>query len=194
MRKLLVLYYSKHGSTKLLAENIAIGAQTIGVEVLIRTVPPVTDLTEYPPINKVPDDGHVYVTKQDLVECDGLALGSPTHFGNMAAPMKYFIDGLSDLWLKGSLINKPACVFTSSSSLHGGQESTLLSMMLPLFHLGMCIVGLPYSEPQLHDTETGGTPYGASHVQTNSKRLSDDEIELAKAMGARLAEMAIKLG
>jgi NAD(P)H dehydrogenase (quinone) len=190
MPKILVLFYSKHGSTQALAEAIALGAESNGCEALIRCVPEVTNNFDKK-AQSIPDDGHLYVSKQDLLDCDALAMGSPTHFGNMASPLKYFIDGLTDLWLKGSLVDKPACVFTSTSSLHGGQESTLLSMMLPLFHHGMCILGLPYSEDKLHSTQTGGTPYGVSCMAGERfSGLSKDESELARAMGKRLAMFA----
>ncbi len=176
------------------------GVEQAGAEAFIRTVPElVTDIKDKTSPS-VPDTGHVYVTKKDIMNCDGLALGSPTHFGNMASPLKFFIDSLTDVWIKGSLVNKPACVFTSTSSMHGGQESTLLSMMLPLLHLGMCIQGIPYTESELHSTISGGTPYGASSIDTKGKdkddhrnELSDDEAVLATALGNRLAYNAIKL-
>jgi NAD(P)H dehydrogenase (quinone) len=188
--KVLVVFHSKHGATQALAEAIALGAQSKGCEAIIRCVPPVSDnINER--TSSIPEKGHLYVTKQDLKECHALAMGSPTHFGNMASPLKYFIDSLTELWLKGTLVDKPACVFTSSSSMHGGQESTLLSMMLPLFHHGMCIVGLPYSEDRLHTTQSGGTPYGVSCVSGDKfTQLSDDETQLARAMGERLAGFA----
>ncbi|GLR69954.1 NAD(P)H:quinone oxidoreductase [Agaribacter marinus] len=186
---IVVLYYSKHGSTFALAEAIARGAEQVGANVKLRTVPPVSDNLDCS-ASSIPNSGYPYISKHEIETCDGLALGSPTHFGNMAAPMKYFWDTTSDLWLKGSLVDKPACVFSSSSSMHGGQESTLLSMMLPLFHHGMLLLGLPYSEPNLHDTKSGGTPYGVTSVVQNtqhSTKLSDDELSLAIAMGKRLA-------
>jgi NAD(P)H dehydrogenase (quinone) len=190
MPKLLVLFYSRHGATQALAQAIAQGIESEACEAVIRCVPEVSnglDTKREP----VPQDGYLYVSKQDLIECEGLALGSPTHFGNMASALKYFIDSLTDLWLKGSLVDKPACVFTSSSSMHGGQESTLLSMMLPLLHHGMCILGLPYSEAKLHETKTGGTPYGVSCVSGEGfQALSEDEQILAIAMGKRLATFA----
>lgn len=195
MRKVLVLYYSKHGKTALLAQKIAMGIEQQGAQAIIRTVPEITHKTDFAIEASVPLKGHLYVTKEDLVQCDGLALGSPTHFGNMASPLKYFIDSLTDIWLKGSLVDKPACVFTSSSSMHGGQESTLLSMMLPLLHHGMCILGLPYSEPDLHTTRSGCSPYGVSTVEiVNNDKLSKEESTLAIAMGKRLASHAHKLG
>ncbi|MBF7072878.1 NAD(P)H:quinone oxidoreductase [Glaciecola sp. MH2013] len=190
--KLLILYYSRHGITEELAKTIAMGAQSTGASVSIRTVPDISANNEAVEPS-VPRSGVSYASLNDLVECDGLALGSPTHFGNMAAPMKYFIDSTSQQWLKGTLIDKPACVFSSTSSLHGGQESTLLSMMLPLFHQGMLVFGLPYSEPGLHKTEFGGTPYGATAVSRPDKNtLSAIEKELAYAQGKRLAKLALK--
>ncbi|MBT1449586.1 NAD(P)H:quinone oxidoreductase [Glaciecola sp. XM2] len=192
MAKLLVLFHSRHGATQALAEAIAQGIEASGCEAVLRRVPEVSNGldTQREPI---PDTGYLYVTKKDIMQCDGLAMGSPTHFGNMAAPLKYFIDSLTDVWVKGGLVDKPACVFTSSSSMHGGQESTLLSMMLPLIHHGMCILGLPYSEAKLHETKTGGTPYGVSCVSGDGfERLSDDEHILAVAMGRRLAAFAQK--
>ncbi|MEM0911596.1 MAG: NAD(P)H:quinone oxidoreductase [Pseudomonadota bacterium] len=193
MNPVLVMYYSRHGSTLQLAEKIADGAESAGCEALMRCVPEVSDNLDGKKA-RVPDAGNPYVTKQDLIECSALALGAPTHFGNMPAPMKYFWDSTTDLWLKGSLVDKPACVFTSTSSMHGGQESTLLSMMLPLLHHGMCLMGVPYTEAALHETKTGGTPYGVSHVSTRSDddSLSDDEVTLAMAMGKRLALWAKK--
>ena len=193
MTNVLVLYYSKNGRTQKLAEKIAMGIEQAGCIAVLRTVPDISAVTNMQVMPMVPEDGHIFVSKSDLVKCDGLALGSPTHFGNMAAPLKYFIDSLSDIWLKGSLVNKPACVFTSSSSMHGGQESTLLSMMLPLLHHGMCILGLPYSEPELHTTKSGCSPYGVSSVQDIGKELSSDEITLSIRMGERLAINARKL-
>lgn len=195
MSYILVLYYSRYGAVKQMAHYVARGIESIaGIEARIRTVPPVSPTTEATD-PAVPDSGAPYATLDDLKNCSGLALGSPTRFGNMAAPMKYFIDQTSGLWLSGSLINKPATVFSSTASLHGGQETTLLTMMLPLFHLGMMIIGIPYSEPDLNTTTTGGTPYGASHVAgTNGKNpVSDEEMRLCIAQGKRLAEIAIKL-
>lgn len=195
MADILVLYYSHTGSLRELARHIARGIDSVpGAAARVRTVPKVAVVTERiePP---VPDAGAPYVTTADLVECIGLALGSPTRFGNMAAPMKYFLDGLSGEWFKGTLAGKPAAVFTSTATQHGGQESTLLSMMLPLLHHGMVMVGLPFTEPQLSTTRTGGTPYGASHVAgpDNDLPLSDDEMKLAFALGQRLARIALKL-
>ena len=191
---ILVLYYSRHGATRCLAEHIARGVEQAGMEARLRTVPSVsTDCEAVAP--DIPDSGHLYATEEDLRDCAGLALGSPTRFGNMAAAMKYFLDGTSSLWMSGALINKPAVVFTSSASLHGGQESTLLTMMIPLLHHGMVIAGLPYSESALNSTETGGTPYGASHVAGASGRDVDEtELALARAQGKRLATLAQQLG
>jgi NAD(P)H dehydrogenase (quinone) len=190
MPKLLVLFYSRHGATEALAKAIAQGIEAEACEAIVRRVPDVTNGLDTRR-ESIPDDGYLYVTKKDLIDCDALALGSPTHFGNMASALKYFIDSLTDVWVKGSLVDKPACVFTSSSSMHGGQESTLLSMMLPLLHHGMCILGLPYSESKLHETKSGGTPYGVSCVSGEGfKGLSEDEHTLAIAMGKRLAVFA----
>lgn len=189
---ILILYYSKHGATAQLAQYIARGVATTGqFEARIRTVPAVSTTIESID-NPVPDTGAPYVSLDDLRECSGLALGSPTRFGNMAAPMKYFLDSTSSIWLNGELANKPACVFSSSSSMHGGQESTLLSMMLPLLHHGMLITGLPFTETALTETQTGGSPYGVTHVagSNNDQPLSADEITLAKAQGLRLARIA----
>ncbi len=186
MTKVLVLYYSRNGSTKKLAQHIALGASKAGAETWLRTVPPNNAGSENNPDAQ-------YVRKQELLQCDALALGSPTRFGQMAAPLKQFWDSTSDVWLSGGLIDKPACVFTSSSSLHGGQESTLLSMSLPLLHHGMLLMGIPYSEPELHSTETGGSPYGATHLDKAGKYLSIDEKALAITLGKRLATMAEKL-
>lgn len=190
----LVLYYSRTGSVKQLAQYIARGVEHIeGIEARVRTVPAVSTTCEA--IDKtIPDTGAPYATLDDLRECAGLALGSPTRFGNMAAPMKYFLDGTSSLWLAGDLVDKPACVFSSSGSMHGGQETTLISMMLPLLHHGMLLLGVPYTEPALSDTQTGGTPYGVTHVAgvSNDKPISQDEMVLAKKMGERLGRMASK--
>lgn len=188
---LLVLYYSRTGAVQRLALEIARGIEQTGSEARLRTVPPVSAGFDHTPA-AIPDTGAPYCSKQDLADCAGLALGSPTRFGNMAAPLKYFLDSTSDLWMQGSLIDKPAGVFTASSSQHGGQESTLLSMLVPLLHHGMVITGIPYSESALMQTQTGGTPYGASHVAgiNNNQTLSDDEITLARALGKRLAMAA----
>ena len=196
MIEILVLFYSRNGSTAKLARQIARGVESVeGVRARLRTVPPVSAETEQV-APAVPEDGAIYAQHKDLKECAGLIMGSPTRFGNMAAPMKYFLDGTSPLWLSGSLVGKPAAVFTSTSTMHGGQESTLLSMMTPLFHHGMVLVGLPYSEASLSSTERGGTPYGASHVAgvgTSPQPLARDEETLALALGKRVAEIAVKL-
>ena len=196
MTEILVLFYSRNGSTAKLARQIARGVESVeGVRARLRTVPPVSAETEKV-APSVPEEGAVYVQDRDLKECAGLILGSPTRFGNMAAPMKYFLDGTSALWLSGALAGKPAAVFTSTSTMHGGQESTLLSMMTPLFHHGMVLVGLPYTEPALSSTERGGTPYGASHVAGTGKSpqaLARDEETLALALGRRVAAIARKL-
>ena len=194
MSDILVLYYSRHGAVRELANHVARGIEQAGVQARVRTVPDVSPVTQAsaPP---VPDEGPPYATLDDLTECIGLALGSPTRFGNMAAPLKYFLDSTSPLWLSGALVGKPAAVFTSTSTQHGGQETTLLSMMLPLLHHGMLILGLPYTEAALLRTASGGTPYGASHVAgTNSDRpLTDDETELCRALGRRLGDAALAL-
>jgi len=191
----LVLFYSRHGNVAALADEVAQGIEATGLaEARLRTVPPVAPQTEtaLPP---VPDEGAPYVTKADLEHAAALALGSPTRFGNMAAPMKHFLDSTSDLWVSGALIGKPAGVFTSTSSMHGGQETTLVSMMLPLLHHGMVIAGVPYSEGALTATTTGGTPYGPSHVAgpDNAQPVSADERAIARALGRRLAELASRL-
>ena len=193
--KLLVLYYSRHGSTRQLAELIAQGIESVaGCEARLRTVPALTTVTQAL-APAIPSEGAPYVELQDLQECAGLALGSPTRFGNMAAAMKYFWDGTAADWVSGSLVGKPACVFTSTGSLHGGQESTLLSMMLPLMHHGMLLLGLPYTQPQLMSTESGGSPYGATHWSglDGKKILSKDTRLLTLAQGKRLAETALLL-
>ncbi|MBD1552660.1 NAD(P)H:quinone oxidoreductase [Pseudomonas typographi] len=192
---ILVLYYSRHGATSEMARHIARGVEQGGLEARLRTVPAVSaDCEASAP--SVPQAGAVYASVEDLAHCAGLALGSPTRFGNMAAPLKYFLDGTSNLWLSGALVNKPAGVFTSTASLHGGQETTLLSMMLPLLHHGMLITGLPYSEQALLDTRGGGTPYGPSHhAGSDGKRALDEhEIALCRALGLRLATTASQLG
>ncbi|NOQ94034.1 MAG: NAD(P)H:quinone oxidoreductase [Methylophaga sp.] len=189
MTEILVLYYSQSGHVLNMAEQIARGIETIeGCSARLRTVPKISTVCEATE-DTIPEQGHLYVSPDDLKECDGLVLGSPTRFGNMAAPLKYFIDSTSDVWLSGSLIGKPAAVFTSTGSLHGGQESTLLSMMLPLMHHGMIIMGLPYSETTLMTTTDGGTPYGASHLagNNNDRSLSDNEAKLCRALGQRIA-------
>ncbi len=195
MGEVLVLYYSQTGAVKSLAQFIARGIeQAHGAKARLRTVPKVAPLTQTMS-PAIPDSGAPYAELRDLHECIGVALGSPTRFGNMAAPMKYFWDGTSELWLKGILAGKPAAVFTSTGTQHGGQETTLVSMMLPLMHHGMVLVGLPYTEPMLATTRSGGSPYGATHVAglTNEAPVSDDEKTLAIALGKRLAEIAIKL-
>ncbi|MDY7026407.1 MAG: NAD(P)H:quinone oxidoreductase [Pseudomonadota bacterium] len=190
----LVLYYSRQGKTAELAKLIARGVEMEGLEAKIRTVPSVSPNTEATQAS-VPDSGASYFEKSDLAECAALAMGSPTRFGNMAAPLKYFLETTSDLWLSGALRGKPASVFTSTSSLHGGQESTLLTMMIPLFHHGMVLSGLPYSESALMNTTSGGTPYGASHFAgaDNQRVISEEEASLAIAQGKRLAQLAKKL-
>ncbi|WP_428356136.1 NAD(P)H:quinone oxidoreductase [Methyloprofundus sp.] len=193
MVNILVLYYSRNGSTKAMAQHIARGVESVsGAEAMLRTVPKVSTVCEQTD-DEIPESGSLYVTLDDLNQCGGLALGSPTHFGNMAAPLKYFIDNTTEVWFSGALSNKPAAVFTSTGSMHGGQETTLLSMMLPLFHQGMILLGLPSSEDALRETVTGGTPYGASHVNHGQHSLSKDEKTLCFALGARLATTAIKL-
>ena len=194
-REVLVLYYSRHGAVREMAQWIARGVESVpGATARVRTVPPVSAVSEAV-APAVPESGAPYAEPRDLEECCGLALGSPTRFGNMAAPLKHFLDSTSALWLKGALAGKPAAVFTSTGTLHGGQETTLTSMMLPLLHHGMLLVGLPYSEPALSATTGGGTPYGASHVAgaTGDRALSEDEKKLCVALGRRLAAAALKL-
>jgi len=191
----LILYYSTHGSVANMAEQMARGVEQVsGMEARLRTVPSVSADTQAS-ASDIPEDGPLYCSEEDLRNCAGLILGSPVRFGNMAAPLKYFLDGTTNLWLTGALINKPASVFTSSSSLHGGQETTLQSMMLPLLHHGMVIAGVPYSEPSLTATQTGGTPYGTSHVagSQNQSALSTDETKLCLAQGKRMAQLALAL-
>jgi NAD(P)H dehydrogenase (quinone) len=195
MPDILVLYYSQSGSVRQLAQHVARGVESVsGMTARIRTVPKVSPVSEAVE-PAVPASGAPYVERQDLAECIGLALGSPTRFGNMAAPMKYFLDGLGSEWNAGTLAGKPACVFTSTSTMHGGNESTLLTMMLPLLHHGMLILGLPFTHPLLNSTTSGGSPYGATHVAGpgNDRPISDDEAKLAFALGQRLAEAARKL-
>lgn len=189
----LVLYYSRHGATREMARLVARGIETEGLEARLRTVPAVSAVCEAVE-PEIPDSGDLYCSLDDLAACAGLALGSPTRFGNMAAPLKYFLDSTSSLWVNGALIDKPAVVFTSTGSLHGGQESTLLNLMLPLLHHGMMILGLPYSEPGLMRTTGGGTPYGASHHagSDDSRPLDRQENELCIALGRRLARQARK--
>jgi NAD(P)H dehydrogenase (quinone) len=196
MTEILVLYYSRHGSVARMARQIARGIDGVsGAQARLRTVPAVSAETEKVAAD-VPADGPPYATHRDLRECDGLLLGSPTRFGNVAAPLKYFLDSTSALWLSGDLAGKPAAVFTSTGTLHGGQEATLLTMMLPLLHHGMLLVGLPYTEPALSATASGGTPYGASHVAGlggSPRGLSRDEEQLCEALGRRVATLALKL-
>lgn len=195
MAEILVLYYSVHGSVRSLAQQIARGVDGVaGARAKLRTVPRVSTVCEAVE-PAVPDQGAPYVTLDDLRHCDGLALGSPTRFGNMAAPVKYFLDSSSALWQNGALVGKPAAVFTSSTTQHGGQESTLLSMMLPLLHHGMLLLGLPFTEAALSATREGGTPYGASHVTglDNQTALTAHEQQLAQALGRHLAETALRL-
>lgn len=192
---ILILYYSRHGSIAAMAQQLARGVEQVtGIEARLRTVPSVSP-DNHASLPAIATTGASYCTTDDLRDCAGLLLGSPTRFGNMAAPLKYFLDGTSDLWLSGALIDKPCGVFTSTASLHGGQESTLLSMCLPLLHHGMIYMGVPYSEASLHHTTSGGTPYGASHVATASAgtQLSDDEIRMCQAQGKRIAQIALRL-
>ena len=196
MNEILVLYYSRTGKVAQLARLVARGVEEVeGMRARVRSVPPVAPATETaaPP---EPDEGAPYVTRSDLRECAGLALGSPTRFGNMAAPLKYFIDSTAAEWASGTLVGKPAGVFTSTSTMHGGQETTLLSMMLPLLHHGMLIVGVPYTEAALNRTQGGGSPYGASHVAgvDGDNAIHEDERVLARALGRRVATVAMKLG
>ncbi|MCK2127913.1 NAD(P)H:quinone oxidoreductase [Thauera aromatica] len=195
MQEILVLYYSRRGSVRALAEQIAAGIHEVpGAAARVRTVPKVSAVCEATE-DDIPAAGPPYAELRDLEECIGLALGSPTRFGNMAAPLKYFVDGLGGAWANGALEGKPACVFTSSGSMHGGQETTLLSMMLPLLHHGMLLLGIPYSELALDVTRSGGTPYGASHVAGRDGQavLSPEELVLARAQGRRLADTALRL-
>lgn len=188
---ILVLYYSRQGATREMARLIARGIESTGMSARLRTVPAISaDCEQTAP--EIPDTGDIYATLDDLANCSGLLLGSPTRFGNMAAPLKYFLDSTTPLWLNGALIDKPAAAFTSTGSLHGGQESTLLSMMLPLLHHGMVLVGLPYAEPALLNTRTGGTPYGASHWASGDGQqpISPDEAALCQALGRRVARWA----
>ncbi|MBZ9538119.1 MULTISPECIES: NAD(P)H:quinone oxidoreductase [Modicisalibacter] len=188
----LVLYYSRHGATRTLAEQVAAGVESLGdIDARLRTVPPVSPTCEAVD-PEIPESGAVYATLDDLRHCAGLALGSPTRFGNMASPLKYFLDTSSELWLNGALIDKPATAFTSTASLHGGQEATLLSMLIPLLHHGMVYAGVPYSETALLATTSGGTPYGTSHVAggRNERDVDETERHLAKAQGRRIARLA----
>lgn len=195
MAEILVLYYSRKGSTAELARQVCRGVESVaGASAKLRTVPPVSAESEAAPV-PVPESGAPYATLEDLRKADGLILGSPTRFGNMAAPLKYFLDGTSALWVSGDLAGKPAGVFTSTQTMHGGQESTLLSMMIPLLHHGMLIVGLPFTERAVNQTRSGGTPYGASHVagEGRGNSLTDDEKTLAQALGKRVAEITMRL-
>ena len=194
MAEILVLFYSRKGSTAELARHVCRGVESVsGARARLRTVPQVTTVVEQPE-PAVPSEGPPFATHDDLRECDGLVMGSPTRFGNMAAPLKYFLDGTSALWASGALAGKPAGVFTSTQTMHGGQETTLMSMMMPLIHHGMYIVGLPYTEPALTHTRSGGSPYGASHVAGLSPgKLTDDERLLASLLGKRVAELAVRL-
>ena len=195
MADILVLYYSATGSVREIARAVARGIDSVeGMRSRVRTVPKVAPVTGNAAPG-VPPEGAPYVERRDLEECSGLALGSPTRFGNMAAPLKYFIDTLGSEWARGTLSGKPAAVFTSTASMHGGQETTLLTMMVPLLHHGMVVLGIPYPEPGLNATRTGGTPYGASHVSgaANDRPMADDELKLAFALGQRLATVARKL-
>lgn len=191
----LILYYSVHGNTKKMAEVIARGVDEVGhIEARLRTVPAVSPRTEASE-PRIPSTGDVYCSEDDLRGCAGLILGSPTRFGNMAAALKYFLDGTASLWVNGDLIGKPAGVFTSTATMHGGQETTLLSMMLPLLHQGMLIAGVPYSEQALNNTQSGGTPYGPSHTAglKAERALTEDEITICKNLGKRIATLALKL-
>jgi len=195
MAYILVLYYSRYGNTQKMAEYICRGVESVtGIEARLRTVPNISTVCEKAE-DDIPEDGPVYATLDDLQNCAGLALGSPTRFGNIAAPLKYFLDSTSQLWLSGALIDKPAGVFTSTASLHGGQETTLLSMMIPLLHHGMAILGVPYSNQELLTTKSGGTPYGPSHTAgaDNKTTITDDEATICRALGERLAKVALKL-
>lgn len=193
MTPILVLYYSRNGATKALANQIARGVEAISnTQAILRTVPSVSSDCQASK-DSIPTQGAPYVSLSDLNNCQGLALGSPTHFGNMAAPMKYFWDNTTEIWFAGSLVGKPAVVFTSTGSMHGGQESTLLSMMLPLMHHGMLLMSVPYSESALRTTKTGGTPYGPSHLASNEMPLSNDEKTICQLTGTRLAQTANRL-
>jgi len=195
MADILVLYYSRYGNVAKMARYVGRGIESVkSCHALIRTVPAVSTVCEAV-ADDISAEGPPYVTGDDLVRCDGMALGSPTRFGNMAAPLKYFLDSTGDIWLSAKLAGKPAAVFTSTSSLHGGQESTLLSMMLPLLHHGMIVMGVPYAEPALTSTQSGGTPYGASHVAgpESNNSITEDEKQICMAMGARLAGLSLKL-
>lgn len=193
--EVLVLYYSRHGATAAMARHVARGVESAGAVARLRTVPAVsTECEAIAP--EIPADGPPYAAAQDLAECAGLVMGSPTRFGNMAAALKYFLDGTSALWMSGRMVGKPAAVFTSTSTMHGGQESTLLTMMLPLLHHGMLLLGLPYTQPELSSTRSGGTPYGASHVAGTGPepaQLTREEIALCTELGRRVADTALRL-
>ena len=195
--RILIVYYSVHGATEHMARLIARGVESVdGAQAKLRTVPAITkhdDQTLHSNQGTIPKEGPPYTTLEELADCDGLVLGSPTHFGNMAAPLKHFLDRTTSLWLNGALVGKPAGVFTSTSSMHGGQETTLVSMMLPLFHHGMILCGLPYTEAALNRTQSGGTPYGPSHVagKQASRTVDDDESELCRAFGERIAKLTL---
>lgn len=193
--EILVLYYSRSGHTLAMARQVARGIESVGgVTARLRTVPPVNDERQ-PAAASDPASGPPWVENRDLVECDGMVMGSPTRFGNMAAPLKHFLDGTGSEWFSGALVGKPAAVFTSTASMHGGQETTLLSMMLPLLHHGMLVLGIPYTEPELNLTQSGGTPYGASHLagREGERSLDEDESRLCRVLGRRVAETARKL-
>ena len=192
MIKILILYYSKTDSVKNMAHQMALGVQKVGAQPILRTVPELSVTCEKTSEN-IPKSGDIYATKNDLKECKGLILGSPTYFGNMASSLKYFLDSTSDLWFKGALVNKPAGVFTSTASIHGGHESTLLSMMIPLLHHGVLFLGLPYTDPNLLKSITGGSPYGATHYAVNGSNLYDEEEKICQAQGHRIATLALKL-
>lgn len=195
MIRILILYYSRHGSTKELAKQVARGVESVAqCEAIVRTVPPVSTVAEsISP--EIPTTGDIYASLSDLENCNGLILGSPTRFGTMAAPLKYFLDQTSGLWMGGALVDKPGAVFTSTGTMHGGQESTLLGMMLPLIHHGMIMVGLPFAGSDVANTQSGGTPYGASHVAggDNNRSFSPEEIKLSRLLGQRVGELAVKL-
>ena len=195
MIRILILYYSRHGSTKELAKQVARGVESVAqCEAIVRTVPPVSTVAEsISP--EIPTTGDIYASLSDLENCNGLILGSPTRFGTMAAPLKYFLDQTSGLWMGGALVDKPGAVFTSTGTMHGGQESTLLGMMLPLIHHGMIMVGLPFAGSDVANTQSGGTPYGASHVAggDNNRSFSPEEVKLSRLLGQRVGELAVKL-
>ncbi len=194
MTEILVLVHSVHGNTLAMAREVCRGVESAGAAARLRCVPPVTSALE-PETRELPDEGPALVDRQDLADCAGLILGSPTRFGNMAAPLKYFLDGTGGEWFSGTLVGKPAGVFTSTATLHGGQEATLLSMMIPLLHHGMLVLGLPYTEPALNRTRSGGTPYGPSHLAgaDSDRAVDDDERELCRVLGRRVAELAVQL-